>query len=208
MGPFAQYYKDVRSSRFLIFSLLLPLALASGCNRGAHPAQTGQQAPDFTVSDGTASVHLASYRGKVVVLNFWATWCAPCRREIPLLNRLQREFAPKGFEVIGIAVDFAEDVRAFRKDFPIDYPLLVGEDDGLEAARGFGVETMAFPFTAFVDAAGRVLLVHLGELHEDQARAILAVVARVDAGGLSPAAARADIKTALAALPPPAPAAH
>ena len=85
---------------------------------------------------------------------------------------------------------------------------LVGEDDGLEAARGFGVETMAFPFTAFIDAAGRVLLVHLGELHENQARAILGVVARVDAGALTPAAARTEIKTALAALPAPPAQAH
>jgi len=188
-----------------------PALRPAGTVPDAHPQPAGVPArrPDFTLRDLDGKPRpISAWDGKPLVINFWATWCAPCRREIPLLNRLQREFAPKGFEVIGIAVDFAEDVRAFRKDFPIDYPLLVGEDDGLEAARGFGVETMAFPFTAFVDAAGRVLLVHLGELHEDQARAILAVVARVDAGGLSPAAARADIKTALAALPPPAPAAH
>ncbi len=195
-----------------------PVAAMSAVLRPAGPAAPATPAassavperrPDFTLRDLDGKPHpISSWDGRPLLINFWATWCAPCRREIPLLNRLQHEFSPKGFEVIGIAVDFAADVRSFKKAFPIDYPLLVGEDDGLEAARGFGVEAMAFPFTAFVDAAGHVLLVHLGELHEDQARAILGVVSRVDAGGLTPAAARTQIKTLLAALAAPTAAAH
>ena len=158
--------------------------------------------PDFTLKDldGHAK-SISAWDGKPLIINFWATWCAPCRREIPLLNRIQREYAPHGFEVVGIAVDFVDDVKAYKKTFPIDYPLLVGEDDGLEAARAFGVQAMAFPFTAFTDTAGRLLLVHMGELHEDQARAILGVVAEVDGGRLAPAAARGAIERALAALP-------
>ncbi|MCX7058154.1 MAG: TlpA disulfide reductase family protein, partial [Proteobacteria bacterium] len=182
----------------------LPLAAAQP-ESNAVP----ERRPEFTLHDLDGKPHaLSAWDGKPLIVNFWATWCAPCRREIPLLNRLQHEFSPKGFEVIGIAVDFADDVRAFKKSVAIDYPLLVGEDDGLEAARGFGVETMAFPFTAFIDAAGRVLLVHLGELHENQARAILGVVARVDAGALAAGAARTEIKAALAALPATPAASH
>ncbi len=160
--------------------------------------------PDFTLHDLAGQPHrLAQWDGRPMIVNFWATWCAPCRREIPLLNRLQQARGAH-LQVIGIAVDFADDVRAFVQKMPLAYPILVGEDDGLEAARAFGVEAMAFPFSAFIDASGRVLLVHMGELHANQAEAILSIMAEVDAGRLAAAAAPATIKQALAALPAPA----
>ncbi len=158
--------------------------------------------PNFVLKDPAGKAHtLADWDGKSLVINFWATWCAPCRREIPLLNRIHRDYADEGVEVIGIAVDFADDVHAFLKDFPIEYPLLMGEEDGLAAARSFGVESMAFPFTAFTDAKGRILSVHLGELHAAQVNAILGVVSRVNSGELTPATARPAIEAALKALP-------
>ncbi len=158
--------------------------------------------PDIELKGLDGRLHsLAEWDGKALVINFWATWCAPCRREIPLLNKIRAERAGKGLEVVGVAVDFADDVRAFTKDFPIAYPLLIGEEDGLEAARAFGIATMAFPFTAFTDAQGRIITVHLGELHAAQAAAILGVVARVDSGELTPDAARSAVQAALAALP-------
>ena len=158
--------------------------------------------PEFTLKDTDGRLHsVHEWDGKALMVNFWATWCAPCRREIPLLNRLRGEYLGRGVEVLGIAVDFPEDVAAYRRRFPIDYPLLVGEQDGLDAARAFGIESMLFPFTAFTDAHGRLLTVHVGELHEAQARAILTVVGQVDAGQLAPEQAPAVIRTALAALP-------
>jgi thiol-disulfide isomerase/thioredoxin len=158
--------------------------------------------PAFALKDPEGRVHSASeWDGKDLMVNFWATWCAPCRREIPLLNRIRKEYAPRGVEIVGIAVDFVDDVIAYRKKFPIDYPVLVGEQDGIDAARDFGVAAPVFPFTVFTDAKGRVLTVHVGELHEAEARAILAVVARVDAGTLAPPDAREAIRSALASLP-------
>lgn len=168
----------------------------------APPPTVPAELPAIALKDLDGRVHtLADWRGKALVVNFWATWCAPCRREIPLLNRIEREYAGKSVEVVGIAVDFADDVRAFTKEVPIGYPLLVGEEDGLAAARAFGVATMAFPFTAFTDSRGRIIAVHLGELEPAQAAAILGIVARVDAGELTPDGARAAVTAALQALP-------
>ena len=158
--------------------------------------------PVFSLKDPEGRVRsITEWDGKSLMVNFWATWCAPCVREIPLLNALRAEYSPRGFEVIGVAVDFHEDVVAFMKKMPVKYPVLIGEQDGLDAAGAFGVNTMAFPFTAFTDRQGRILTVHMGEIHEPEARAILAVVERVNAGELAPNDARAAIEQALAALP-------
>lgn len=95
----------------LLFVALLPLACALsptlGCDRGAHPAQTGLTAPDFTVSDGTNTIHLASYRGKVVLVNFWATWCGPCIEEMPSLLQLHHD--RPDLAILAISVDEDED---------------------------------------------------------------------------------------------------
>ena len=169
------------------------------------PTSVPSMLPSVTLKDLDGQTHsLTDGGGKALVINFWATWCAPCRREIPLLNRISREYAGKGFEVVGIAVDFADDVRAFTRDFPLQYRLLIGEEDGLAAARAFGVATMAFPFTAFSDVRGRIITVHLGELHPAQAEAILGVVGRVNSGEISPETARVAIGAALNRLQRPA----
>ena len=169
--------------------------------RGELPTVPAER-PLITLADAAGHRHsITEWDGKALVVNFWATWCAPCRRELPLLNRLQAEFAPQGVQVLGVAVDFAADVRAFMRDFPVAYPILIGEQDGLDAARAFGVATIAFPFTAFSDARGRIITVHMGELSESEARTILGVVLKVDAGALTPGDARNAIASALAALP-------
>jgi thiol-disulfide isomerase/thioredoxin len=160
--------------------------------------------PELSLKDLDGRMHtLAEWDGKALIINFWATWCAPCRHEIPLLNAIRSEYAAKGVEIVGIAVDFPDDVRAFTKEFPISYPLLTGEDEGLAAARAFGVETMAFPFSVFTDRAGRVITLHLGELHRLQAQVILGIIARVDAGELTPEAGRSEVAGALKALASP-----
>jgi len=163
--------------------------------------------PDFTLKDAGGRPHpIREWDGKPLMINFWASWCAPCRREIPLLNRLQSEPALKDLQIVGIAVDFPQDVQNFLKKIPVHYPVLIGEQDGLDAANAFGVQAIAFPFTAFVDRQGHVLSLHLGELHEDQARSTLAVLERVDRGELTPATGRDALRAALARLPKPLPA--
>jgi len=99
----AQYYKDVWFTRFLALTCLLTVVAASGCDRGAHPAQTDKIAPDFNVSDGSTSIHLASYRGQVVLLNFWWSQCAPCIEELPSLLQLHHD--NPNLVVLAISID-------------------------------------------------------------------------------------------------------
>lgn len=162
-------------------------------------ATAGERVPEirplFTLADPTGRPRsIAEWDGKALLINFWATWCPPCRREIPLLNALRSEYAPRGFEVIGVAVDFRDDVLEYMEGTPISYPVLIGEQDGLDAARAFGMEALGFPFTVFTDTRGRIVTVHVGELHPPEAAVILGAVEEVDAGRLDIEAARTRIR--------------
>jgi thiol-disulfide isomerase/thioredoxin len=152
--------------------------------------------PDVTLADRDGKPRsLAEWNGRPQVINFWATWCAPCRREIPMLNKLATDGAHPQIALIGIAIDFREDVLTYLKATPIDYTVLIGEEDGLDAARAFGMESLGLPFTAFVDKQGRIVTMHLGELHRPQADVILSIVAALDAGQIDLTTAQARIKT-------------
>lgn len=171
----------------------------------ATPAQLVTTLPAFQLLDRDGQPRtLQDWPDKALIVNFWATWCAPCRREIPLLQRLQRDHAEEGFQVVGIAVDFRDKVLAYAEEMSIDYPLLIGEQDGLDAAASFGIEAIGFPFTVFSDRQGRIVTAHLGELTEDEASLILDAVRAVDEGRETPEAARVRLEQALSALPPPA----
>jgi hypothetical protein len=112
-----------------------------------------------------------------------------------MLNELSRDPALADFALIGIAIDFREDVLSFLGTTPIDYTVLIGEQDGLDAARAFGVESLGLPFTAFVDRAGRIVTLHVGELHRPQADVILSAVRALDAGRMDLQAAREQIRS-------------
>ena len=130
--------------------------------------------PDFSLNDlGGASVPISTWSGKSLVINFWATWCAPCRSEIPLLQSLAAAWADKGLTVVGIAVDYPDKVRQFADEFKIAYPLLIGEQDALDVAAKFGMDSPGFPFTVFTDRRGEVVALFVGELHRPQAEFIL-----------------------------------
>jgi thiol-disulfide isomerase/thioredoxin len=152
-----------------------------------------EELPDLTLPDlaGTPQ-RLRGWKGRPLIVNFWATWCEPCRREIPLLKRLRRERAGQKLEVLGIALDEGDAVRQYAARTGMDYPVLVGEKGGLEAVDAFGMDTV-LPFSVFIDAAGRVVTLKIGELHPDEVGFILDRVADVDAGRLPLRAAQQQI---------------
>jgi thiol-disulfide isomerase/thioredoxin len=118
-------------------------------------------------------VALSSFTGRPVLVNFWATWCKPCRKEIPLLMALRGEFADSGLEVVGVAIDEMEATRQLAGELGIDYPLMVGEQAGIDALAAFGAPTTALPYTAVLDREGRIVAGHVGELERDDALALL-----------------------------------
>jgi thiol-disulfide isomerase/thioredoxin len=146
--------------------------------------------PDITLTDKDGKpTALASFGGRPLMVNFWATWCAPCRREIPLLNKIRTQRQSQNAEIVGIAVDFRDKVLEFVKETPLAYPLLIGEEDGLAAAEAFGMG-MAFPFSVFVDSQNRILTIKIGELHEDEANFAFDRLRDIDAGVLTREAAQ------------------
>ena len=146
--------------------------------------------PEIILADRDGKpTKLASFGGRPLMVNFWATWCAPCRREIPLLNKIRMQRKAQNAEIVGVAVDFKEDVLKFVQTTPLNYPLLIGEEDGLAAAEAFGMG-MAFPFSVFVDSQNRILTVKLGELHEDEANFAFDRLQDIDKGVLSREAAQ------------------
>ncbi|MGA9115875.1 MAG: TlpA disulfide reductase family protein [Bacteroidota bacterium] len=125
------------------------------------PAQT--KAPDFSLTDARGGrVQMASLKGKVVAVNFWATWCPPCRAEIPGFIEVYRKFREKGLEIVGVSLDRQgwTVVRPYLKKNPIEYPVVIG-DAALADAYG-GVE--AIPTTVLVDRSGKIVKRHVGYL--------------------------------------------
>jgi thiol-disulfide isomerase/thioredoxin len=119
---------------------------------------------------------LTEWRGKVVVANFWATWCAPCLEEIPLLVAIRRAYAQKMVEVVGIAIDQAAKVQQFAAKMQIDYPILLAETQGVDLIRTLGNRSGGLPFTVFLDRAGTPARTKIGVLRQPELDSVLAAL--------------------------------
>jgi peroxiredoxin len=123
------------------------------------PAELSGVAPGFTLADVNGKlISLAAFKGKVVILDFWATWCPPCKREIPDFIKLQSEYGSKGVQIVGIALDQPNKVKAFVKENGMNYPVLMGRNE--VAASYGGVE--AIPTTFVIDKTGKILTKYEG----------------------------------------------
>ncbi len=116
---------------------------------------------------------LAQWRGKLLIVNFWATWCEPCRQEVPALVRIQSAYAPKGVQIVGIALDSAAKVREFAKEYGINYALVIGAMETIDLSRKFGNSAAALPYTVVLDPAGKVVATRLGGITEQELRSVI-----------------------------------
>lgn len=167
--------------RFFIVAVAL-VAIVAGAlfsrSRIVPTPTAPEAAPQFLALslEDTAGVRqkLNQWRGTVLVANFWATWCPPCREEIPGFARLSEKYAGKGVQFIGIGIDSAEKIRAFALEHKVPYPLLVGEQSTMQLAVAFGNRSEGLPFTVILDRKGAVHAQHLGRFDESELDAILA----------------------------------
>ena len=170
-----------RSKQAFILIAVALVALAAGFY--LHPLNREAGAPAAVTPPGLLDTALESldggrkplrtWAGKVLVVNFWATWCGPCRKEIPEFVRMQQSLGGRGLQFIGIAIDEKDKVQAFVREMGINYPILVGELDAVEMSRSLGNEMGGLPFTVVVDRSGKVVHTVLGATTEAKLEAVL-----------------------------------
>lgn len=159
------------------------------------PVAVAETKLDFTLADLQGNPRqLSEWRGQALLVNFWATWCAPCRREIPLLKQTQARQAETRLQIIGVAVDFTEQVEIYAKDAEFNYPILIGQEDAIAAAEASGIEFVGMPFTLVVAADGSLIKAHIGEIRAEHIDRIVSVVAGLESGELNLAQAKSALK--------------
>lgn len=135
--------------------------------QAVHALAIGDAVPDTERPDLDGHPHsLAEWRGKLVLVNFWASWCGPCREEMPLLDATQKRLAGKGFQIVGIANDGAAATKAFLAKTPVGYPILVDDPDRGNLSELFGNTREVLPFTVLVGRDGRILARRPGNFTE------------------------------------------
>lgn len=142
--------------------------------RQAMPDLRGTLAPEFALPTLQGETRrLSDWQGKVRLINFWATWCPPCRRELPTFQALQDEYAAQGFQVITIAIDDPDSVAQLASELDLRFPLLAHETRTLSVAREYGNTRDVMPYSVVLDRDGRIVEQHAGELTRRRAEQIL-----------------------------------
>lgn len=161
--------------------LILTIALGSwGCGQKSQDTamvtklkddtMVNKKIPDFTLPDMNGVKHsIHEWDGKVIVLNFWATWCPPCRKETPMFVAMQEELGTKGLQFVGVAIDDHDKVKDFMDTYGVTYPMLIGVDDAIAAAKAYGNRFGALPYTVIIDRNSRIAFIQRGALEREVA---------------------------------------
>jgi peroxiredoxin len=159
------------AKRLVLFGFVAVAAVAAGyCTAVDWPlfpppsgGKVARPPSDFTLPDLDGRKRsLKDWRGQVVLLNFWATWCPPCREEIPLFLDMQRRYGDKGLQIVGVSVDDAAAVVAYARRLKINYPLLLAENEGLDLMASYGNSHGSLPYSVLIGADGAILARKLG----------------------------------------------
>ena len=152
----------------------MQIALRGGLWTSAKERHAAEALLALELPDEKGTVQrMAQWRGRVLVVNFWATWCVPCREEMPQFMKAQTAHGPRGLQFVGIAVDQPDKVGQFVKDVGLNYPTMVGGMGAIELSRELGNRLMALPFTIVLDRAGHVAHTQLGPLPPEKLQAIV-----------------------------------
>jgi len=136
---------------------------------GSDPAIKAFFANPWKTAEGK-TVNTDEWRGKVLVVNFWASWCPPCVEEMPTLDKLQQEFASKNVLFVGIGIDSPSNIRQFLEMTPVSYPIVIGGLEGSSLSKQMGNAQGALPYTIIIDAKGKATNSKLGKISEEELR--------------------------------------
>lgn len=161
---------------FLLGPVFLQSTGRGGAGEGTAAANNALRSASLLDLAGQPH-RLSEWQGRILVCNFWATWCLPCREEIPLLMAARAKFAAAKVEIVGIAIDNAAKVREFSASFNMSYPILLAEADGLELMRKLGNSAGGLPYTVIANREGSVVHRKLGAFHGNDLDNILGPLA-------------------------------
>ncbi len=131
-------------------------------------AMVSQYRPGFLLPDLTGEMrNMNEWNGKVTVVNFWATWCPPCRKEMPVFIELQKKYGAQGLQFVGIALDDENKVQDYIATLGLEYPILLGDDDAIRVSEDFGNRLGALPYTAVIDREGFIVRTYRGEVSQN-----------------------------------------
>jgi len=176
---------------YILFSLALVISAAAGFGLQRTIMSTEQQnlppvmpeqgssvvgtaRPEFAMKDIENEMrNIKEWDGSVVLVNFWATWCPPCKKEIPGFMELQQEYKDKGFQIIGIAIDDEGAVKDYVDTMGMNYPIMAAELEAMDLSRRYGNRINALPFSAFIGRDGKIAFISTGEISKKETEEII-----------------------------------